>query len=77
MKEFKDILDLTIKFGVVPILMINVYWLNSELGEVKEKMYDCFDDKETILRNRTTNNSNKGSFNHFIAILPTKEKDEL
>lgn len=73
MKELKDTLDLVIKFGVIPILMINVWWLNSELGEVKERMYDCFEDKETILRNRTTNNNEKKepSLNWLVAVLPS------
>jgi hypothetical protein len=78
MKEFKDTLDLVIKFGVIPVLMINVWWLNSELSEVKEKMYDCFDEKETILRNRTTDNRSTSNVKYLsVAIIPEKVSKKI
>jgi hypothetical protein len=80
MAEFKVYLDAIAKFGVVPILCMWVYKLDKEQTEIKEKLFDCFDDKEDILKNRMSSHDKKTIYikPYMVAVLPCKknEKDE-
>lgn len=78
MTELKNATEIIIKYGVLPVLIVNVWWINTELQEVKEKMYECFDDKEVILKNKVTNNSSNVFYikPRLDAVLPTKKQEE-
>lgn len=78
MPEFKVYLDAIAKFGVVPILVIWNYKLDKEQSYIKEKMFDCFQDKEDILKNRMSSHDKKTLYikPYMVAVLPCKEKKE-
>ena len=78
MAEFKVYLDAIAKFGVVPILVIWVYKLDKEQQEMKEKLFDCFDDKEDILKNRMSSHDKKTLYikPYMVAVLPCKKQNE-
>ena len=79
MSDLKNLLEIIIKFGVLPVLIINVYWLNTKLADVEEKMYDCFDDRETILKNRVSKENNRSrsiSKTLIVAVLPSNNEEE-
>lgn len=77
MAELTGVLDAIIKYGGYPILLIWVWNLDAEQTEMKEKMFDCFQDKEDILKNRITNHENKTLFikPYMVAVLPCKQNN--
>ena len=77
--SLKNLLEIIIKFGVLPVLIINVYWLNTKLADVEEKMYDCFDDREMILKNHVSKENNRSksiSKTLIVAVLPSNNEEE-
>jgi hypothetical protein len=77
MANINTYLDAIAKFGVIPILIVWVYKLDQEQQEIKVKLFDCFDDKEDILRNRFSNKDNKTLYvkPYMVAVLPCKNKN--
>ena len=77
MADMKEFLDSIIKYGGYPILLVWVWTLDKEQEEIKDKLYECFDDKELILKNKVTTNDNKIFYVKplMLAVL-TKEQDE-
>lgn len=78
MADFKMYLDAIAKFGVVPILVIWNYKLDKEQSYIKEKMFDCFQDKEDILKNRMSSDNKKTLYikPYLVAVLPSKENQK-
>lgn len=75
MAEIKEFCEAIIKYGGYPILLIWVWQLDAEQEEMKNKMFECFEDKEDILKNRSISNRNKDTFYIrpiMVATLPTK-----
>lgn len=74
--EIKAILELIKTYGVRGILILCLIWMNNRLNTVEEKMFDCFDDRETILKNRSVENKPKALFlikPMMVAVLPSKK----
>jgi len=78
MTNINTYLDAIAKFGVIPILIVWVYKLDQEQQEIKYKLYDCFEDKEYILKNRLSKKENKTLYikPYMVAVLPCKNKNK-
>lgn len=78
MADFKEYFDAIAKFGVIPILVVWVWKLDSEQQEIKEKLFDCFDDKEDILKHRFSKYDKKTYYvkPYMVAVLPCKKEDD-
>ena len=78
MTNINTYLDAIAKFGVIPILIVWVYKLDQEQQEIKVKLFDCFDDKEDILKNRFSKKENKTLYvkPYIVAVLPNKKNNK-
>jgi len=78
MAEVKEYLDAIAKFGVIPILVVWVYKLDTDQQEIKEKLFECFDDKEDILKNRFSSHNKKTLYikPYMVAVLPCKKQED-
>lgn len=78
MAEFKVYLEAIGKYGVIPVLILWVWKLDKEQQEMKEKMFECFEDKEDILKNRMSSHDKKTLYikPYMVAILPCKKENE-
>jgi hypothetical protein len=78
MADLKEFFEAIVKYGVLPIFCVWVWQQDREIEEIKTKMYECFDDKEDILKNKISNDTNKKSYimPYMVAVLPCKEHDK-
>jgi hypothetical protein len=56
------------KYGVMPLLIVAIIWMNNRLNEVERRLYDCMEKRIE----RTTERHIKRQINY--AILPKKQR---
>jgi hypothetical protein len=63
------------KHGVTGLLCICLFWMNTRLSDVEERLYDCLDERATA---KSTPIGSKKQYNreNMVAVLPDKLKIE-
>jgi hypothetical protein len=63
------------KHGVTGLLCICLFWMNTRLSDVEERLYDCLDAR---VQAKSTPIGSKKQHNreHMVAVLPDKLKIE-
>jgi hypothetical protein len=56
------------KYGVMPLLIVAIIWMNNRLNEVERRLYDCMEKRIE----RTTERHVKREINY--AIIPKKQR---
>jgi hypothetical protein len=56
------------KYGVMPLLIVAIIWMNNRLNEVERRLYDCMEKRIE----RTTERHVKRHINY--AIIPKKQR---
>jgi hypothetical protein len=72
MKEFLTLID---KYGIKPLLLVAVLWLNNRLNTVEDRLYNCY--TERVYRSVTYRSLTKEQTHEhakLVAILPDKCK---
>lgn len=69
----EKVLDLTVKFGVVPVLFYVVMITRADVEDMKRDLKDCYQDRIEELKPRSVNRTIKIGFRP-VAILPSKCK---
>jgi hypothetical protein len=67
MKEFLTLID---KYGIKPLLLVAVLWLNNRLNTVEDRLYNCY--TERVYRSVTKEQTHEHA--KLVAILPDKCK---
>lgn len=63
------ILDMTVKFGVVPFMFYILMLTRSDVEELREKLYDCYEDQiKGVVKSPAVTTSS------YFAVLPEKFK---
>jgi len=78
MANINTYLDAIAKFGVIPILVMWVYKLDKDQQDIKDKLFECFDDKEDILKNRFSSHKKNTLYvkPYMVAVLPCKQNNK-
>lgn len=61
------------KHGVTGILCICLFWMNSRLSDVEERLYDCLDERATA-KSAPVSTTKHHTKDIMVAILPDKLK---
>lgn len=80
MKEFREGLDMIIKYGVIPLFMIMVIKLNNKMEQFEERWVNCIEDKEQLLKNKIVQKNTNTEFYIkpiMVAILPNRENPTI
>ena len=64
-----DLVNIETKHGVTGILCACLFWMNSRLSDVEERLYECYDEA-THMRAETSNNKMITIKDNLVAILP-------
>jgi len=67
----EKLLDYSVKFGVLPFMMYLIFITRTDLKEVKERLYDCYEDRIT---NQPIQRSKFAEPSNIFAILPCEIK---
>jgi len=75
-----DLVNIVTKHGVTGVLCVCLFWMNSRLSEVEERLYECYDEA-THMKAALPSNKMIISKGNLVAILPKeleikKELDE-
>lgn len=75
-----DLVNIVTKHGVTGVLCVCLFWMNSRLSDVEERLYECYDEA-THMKAAVPSNRMIISKNNLVAILPKeleikKELDE-
>ena len=75
-----DLVNIVTKHGVTGVLCVCLFWMNSRLSEVEERLYECYDEA-THMKAALPSNKMIISKDNLVAILPKeleikKESDE-
>jgi len=65
----EKILDLTVKFGVVPLMFYWIIVLDKKLTSVENRLYDCYEDQ---IHTRPLTSEKSTEIKELIAVLPSK-----
>jgi hypothetical protein len=65
----EKILDLTVKFGVVPLMFYWIIVLDKKLTTVESRLYDCYEDQ---IHTRPLTSKKPTEIKELIAVLPSK-----
>lgn len=68
----EKVLDLGVKFGVVPFMFYQIFVLNGKLDKVEERLYDCYEDRLVTAHDRPTDPFFE-MISKQVAILPCDE----
>ena len=69
----EKVLDLTVKFGVVPLMFYWIFKLDNKLEDVESRLYDCYEDQIQRVENGVTKHQKDERF-RIVAVLPDKCK---
>jgi hypothetical protein len=64
-----DFVNIVTKHGVTGVLCVCLFWMNSRLSDVEERLYECYDEA-THMRASTSNNEAIVLKNNLVAVLP-------
>jgi hypothetical protein len=67
----EKILDLTVKFGVVPLMFYWIIVLDKKLTSVETRLYDCYEDQ---IHTRPLTDKRALDVVEWLAILPNEIK---
>jgi len=67
----EKILDLTVKFGVVPLMFYWIIVLDKKLTSVETRLYDCYEDQ---IHTRPLTSKKPKKVIEWIAVLPNEVK---
>lgn len=67
----EKILDLTVKFGVVPLMFYWIIVLDKKLTSVETRLYDCYEDQ---IHTRPLTDKRTLDVVEWLAILPNELK---
>lgn len=70
----EKILDLSVKFGVLPFMIYMIFITRSDLQEVKENLSDCYEDRIEDLRPNPITNTTPHEENTLFAILTDNKR---
>ena len=75
-----DLVNIVTKHGVTGVLCVCLFWMNSRLSEVEERLYECYDEA-THMKAAVPSSKMIISKDNLVAILPKeleikKELDE-
>jgi hypothetical protein len=63
------------KHGVTGLLCICLFWMNTRLSDVEERLYDCLDERAQA-KSSPISSTKYHTRDHMVAILPDKLKIE-
>jgi len=67
----EKILDLTVKFGVVPLMFYWIIVLDRKLTTVESRLYDCYEDRIQV---QPLSDNKPKEVKQLIAVLPNEVK---
>lgn len=73
----EKILDLSVKFGVVPFLFYMIVITRQDLTEVKQQLNNCYEERIEELKPRMLLNSESREYQRPEAVLPEKFKFKI
>lgn len=65
----EKILDLTVKFGVVPLMFYWIIVLDRKLTTVESRLYDCYEDRIQV---QPLSDNKPREIKELIAVLPNE-----
>jgi hypothetical protein len=65
----EKILDLTVKFGVVPLMFYWITVLDKKLTSVESRLYDCYEDQ---IHTRPLSDNKIIDIKELLAVLPNE-----
>jgi hypothetical protein len=64
-----DFVNIVTKHGVTGVLCVCLFWMNSRLSDVEERLYECYDEA-THVKAAVPSNKMIISKDNLVAVLP-------